>query len=321
VNLSELKERLHRCGEGVYPSGRKASIGITEFYFCGVGAPIGSPDSDGGDTIPRFWWFADKLNQSLSSTDFERLCVQVELDGFGDSARTLRAHAESLIAQTDSTHTAIETVCDQATIEANQIVSVFAEIPESHRIATLITPFSLQTNLSGWDQLGGNESKRLALSEALDNFSGIFTLRPFDPSNLESVSERYWATLHSAGRNVLKLRYKLRASIERVSVFVEMLNERVIRTTARVPENVTRGVVGNDADAKNNGHRPIVPSESDGEYRPATWFPKGMADRLRQAASKKRKTKRVSTRTVDGVVCYSVADARRWWPDDVPKEA
>lgn len=66
---------------------------------------------------------------------------------------------------------------------------------------------------------------------------------------------------------------------------------------------------------------PQDPSQNNGEYRPATWFRKGMADRLRQAASRKRKTKRVATRMIDGVVCYSVADARQWWPDDVPKEA
>lgn len=65
----------------------------------------------------------------------------------------------------------------------------------------------------------------------------------------------------------------------------------------------------------------LKPNYSDSEFRPATWFPKGMADRLRQAASKKRKTKRVRTKRIDGVVCYSVADARRWWPDDVPKNA
>jgi hypothetical protein len=65
----------------------------------------------------------------------------------------------------------------------------------------------------------------------------------------------------------------------------------------------------------------LLAKADDGEYRPATWFRKGMANRLRQAASKQRKTKRVATRTIDGVVCYSVADVRRWWPSDVPKEA
>ena len=59
----------------------------------------------------------------------------------------------------------------------------------------------------------------------------------------------------------------------------------------------------------------------DGGYRPATCFPKGMAARLRMAAQKSRKSKRVATRTIDGVVCYSVADARRWWPKDVPGES
>lgn len=57
----------------------------------------------------------------------------------------------------------------------------------------------------------------------------------------------------------------------------------------------------------------------DGEYWPAARFPKGMADRLRQAASPKRKTKRVATRIIDGVVCYSVSDARRWWGHDFPE--
>jgi hypothetical protein len=64
--------------------------------------------------------------------------------------------------------------------------------------------------------------------------------------------------------------------------------------------------------------RPIL-RESD-DYRPATWFRKGMADRLRKAASKSRKTKRVRTKKDDGVVLYRVADVRNWWPDALPEE-
>lgn len=59
----------------------------------------------------------------------------------------------------------------------------------------------------------------------------------------------------------------------------------------------------------------------DDVYRPAVWFGRGMAGRLRKAASKDRKGKRVRKQTIDGVVVYSVADARRWWPRDLPKEA
>jgi hypothetical protein len=59
----------------------------------------------------------------------------------------------------------------------------------------------------------------------------------------------------------------------------------------------------------------------DDVYRPAAWFSGDMPGRLRKAASKNRKTKRVRTRKIDGVVVYSVADARRWWPRDMPKEA
>lgn len=63
-----------------------------------------------------------------------------------------------------------------------------------------------------------------------------------------------------------------------------------------------------------------VPPQDVSAFRPASWFSKGMAARLRMAAAKGRKTKRVSTRLFDGVVMYSVSDARRWWPEDVPKE-
>jgi len=66
---------------------------------------------------------------------------------------------------------------------------------------------------------------------------------------------------------------------------------------------------------------PAVAVPPDGSrYRPATWFGKTMAARLRMAARKKRKGKRVATIIIDGVVCYSVEDARRWWANDVPKE-
>lgn len=59
--------------------------------------------------------------------------------------------------------------------------------------------------------------------------------------------------------------------------------------------------------------------ESLAEFRPAAAFPKGMAARLRMAARKGRKTKRVASKIIDGVVCYRVADVLRWWPDDLQK--
>ncbi|KAA0215583.1 MAG: hypothetical protein DYG94_07125 [Leptolyngbya sp. PLA3] len=81
----------------------------------------------------------------------------------------------------------------------------------------------------------------------------------------------------------------------------DLLAERIEADASKTDEAATRGA-------------------DDSAYRPATWFPKGMAARLRMAARKDRKTKRVATRTIDGVVCYLVSDARRWWPEDVPHE-
>lgn len=64
-----------------------------------------------------------------------------------------------------------------------------------------------------------------------------------------------------------------------------------------------------------------VSIESDQVYRPASWFKKGVASRLRQAASPRRKSKRVSTQKRDGVVLYSVRDVERYWPEILPKQA
>ena len=69
-----------------------------------------------------------------------------------------------------------------------------------------------------------------------------------------------------------------------------------------------------------SGHTRMLPTGDDGQYRPATWFPKGMADRLRQAASKSRKSKRVRAKKVDGVVLYNLEDVRRWWPNGLPED-
>ena len=55
---------------------------------------------------------------------------------------------------------------------------------------------------------------------------------------------------------------------------------------------------------------------AEADFKPARWFPKGMRERLRHAASKDRKTRRVRSRRVAGVMEYSATDAKRWWPDE-----
>ena len=63
------------------------------------------------------------------------------------------------------------------------------------------------------------------------------------------------------------------------------------------------------------------PPPSVEDFKPAVWFTKNTdvpAERLRKAAA--RTTKRVRSRTDDGVVVYSVEDARQWWPKDMPRE-
>lgn len=70
-----------------------------------------------------------------------------------------------------------------------------------------------------------------------------------------------------------------------------------------------------------------VPITGDGsvvdeEYQSAQWFSlntKIPPARLRQAANPDRKTKHVRKQIIDGVECYSVDDARYWWPSDMKR--
>jgi hypothetical protein len=58
----------------------------------------------------------------------------------------------------------------------------------------------------------------------------------------------------------------------------------------------------------------------DHDFKSGSWFAVHTAvplSRLRHAASPKRKSKRVRKKTIDGVECYSVSDAQRWWPENM----
>lgn len=85
----------------------------------------------------------------------------------------------------------------------------------------------------------------------------------------------------------------------------------------RAYEDPTPGNVAN-ARALNLRLECIAEDGDSNEYQPASWFKKELGPRLRMAANPDRKTKRVKTRTVDGVTLYCVADARQWWSTDVP---
>jgi hypothetical protein len=102
----------------------------------------------------------------------------------------------------------------------------------------------------------------------------------------------------------------------------EAVEQNLIKTQREIEAKVAAlkqsAREGEEAKAK---LKELQAANGGGDFRPATWFPKGLAARLRQAASKNRKGKRVATQKIDGVVCYSVEDARRWWPNDVPKKA
>lgn len=56
------------------------------------------------------------------------------------------------------------------------------------------------------------------------------------------------------------------------------------------------------------------------DFQSAQWFTlntKVSASKLRHAANPKRKTKHVRKKILDGVACYSMSDATRWWEKDM----
>ncbi|MCX5652573.1 MAG: hypothetical protein NTU45_14485 [Planctomycetota bacterium] len=64
-----------------------------------------------------------------------------------------------------------------------------------------------------------------------------------------------------------------------------------------------------------------TPEHDDEEWQPADYFPVKMHDRLRHAAGKDRKNKRVRKKVVDGTTLYSLSDARRWWGKELNESA
>ena len=64
--------------------------------------------------------------------------------------------------------------------------------------------------------------------------------------------------------------------------------------------------------------------QREAEWRDGVWFrlnTKVPPDRLRHAAAKDRKTKRVRSRDIDGVKHYFVPDVRQHWPTDMARQA
>lgn len=82
---------------------------------------------------------------------------------------------------------------------------------------------------------------------------------------------------------------------------------RLLGQLEAVAPTVTPAAKGAD------GAKSGAPERDDEEWKPAAYFPVKMHDRLRQAAGKDRKHKRVRKKVVDGTTLYSLSDARRWW--------
>ena len=129
------------------------------------------------------------------------------------------------------------------------------------------------------------------------------------------------------------------APLTRPARMSEPLWKREIRTIRATAEEMIADMVapagaaiedaaGSSADSHAGETRPTAASDGTGstdaneDFQSGQWFvlnTKIPTARLRQAARPKRKTKRVRKRTIDGVVCYLLSDAQRWWSKDMTK--
>ena len=91
---------------------------------------------------------------------------------------------------------------------------------------------------------------------------------------------------------------------------------------------IAEDAAGSPADDNGSETRPTATSDGTGsteaneDFQSGQWFSLNTSiplARLRQAARPKRKTKRVRKKKIDGVVCYFVSDAQRWWPTEMIK--
>lgn len=90
----------------------------------------------------------------------------------------------------------------------------------------------------------------------------------------------------------------------------EHLAGRLAAALVRVRRDLERcGITGTPA---------VATRGTEGVYRAASWFRKGASAWLRSATRPDRKTKRVRSRNIDGMKCYSVADVEQWRPDLLP---
>jgi hypothetical protein len=63
-------------------------------------------------------------------------------------------------------------------------------------------------------------------------------------------------------------------------------------------------------------HAPTSPPSDDADFKPANYFTKKIARRIRQAALPTRQTMRVRKTTLDRVTVYSLTDCKQHWPGE-----
>ncbi|NUQ68780.1 MAG: hypothetical protein HUU18_10950 [Phycisphaerales bacterium] len=198
---------------------------------------------------------------------------------------------------------------DNATMHAAKIASTHVPfmwkivVPLPDNWQEPINPFSLER--SDLERLAEADFRTIALFR-LGALADVGNVRPLVAKPNETGDKERDFVAYAAWRSRLPIDND---QLEK--------NEPVPDTRA-LPPYIAEQFMGN-VETWASGEAAKRISDDNAEYRPASWFSKSMPSRLRQAASKNRKSKRVATRKIDGVVCYSVADVRRWWPRDVPK--
>jgi hypothetical protein len=223
MNIAGLAEQLQSTTEQFFPKKLRQEPFQFNFFFFGVGSPIGGEEDD---PIPRFWWAQSKVEEAFNDLDFERLCAGMECTGRGEIARSLRRHAESLLVKVRAASTSIQQECDGAEEAANKLCCDFIGTPlPEMRFGGLVGWTNLASGMfPDGSKMDGDPERRRALSESISKGPpGTWLLSLKLADDAKAYAQEYWSILHGADREIRKIRQSVRAEVERVCAFLSIV--------------------------------------------------------------------------------------------------
>ena len=255
-------EDLTENAEQVYPlNSELPPRHLCDFYFCGVGGPIGGDDFE---AVPRLWSATSDVTSLIKSKDFERFCAELELTSQREIGESIRRRAYEIIAMCSDAESAVERAREVATKRANSLCFEFigAQNPEEHE--SLISWTDLEMGMSLFGSINGDPDRRKTLAAAIcEGPPVVITLHPpgFKPmSDPKVIAQDYWVGLRDANLAIIHIRCDLRHEIDLFVEYLKVMSENEQRREAAQPE-APPDARATDADEDGEQAPPLTPHQ------------------------------------------------------------